>query len=91
MKTARVGFGATFAKAKNYVVVSGGFTTGFTPSRKTEVFNVTKNTWTASKDMVVARTAHSMCEVSAGAYLYVFGGQVGNEGQVDDTIERVEI
>ena len=91
MKMARVGFGATFAKAKNYVVVTGGFTKGFIPSRKTEVFNIKNNAWTTTSDMQVARTAHSMCEVSAGAYLYAFGGQVGNEGKVDDTIERVEI
>ena len=41
--------------------------------------------------MQVARTAHSMCEVSAGAYLYVFGGQIGDGERVDDTIERVKI
>lgn len=90
MKNPRVGFGATFAKGKQYAVVTGGFTTNFIRSKKTEVYNVAKDSWHAAHDLQVARTAHSMCEVSAGAYIYVFGGQIGDK-IVDDTIERAEV
>jgi len=74
MKTPRLGFGATFTRGKTHVVVSGGFTTGFKPTKKTEVYSIPKNAWAEAKEMVVARTAHSLCEVGTGQFIYAFGG-----------------
>ena len=73
MKTGRLGFGACFARNKKYVVVAGGFSTGFTPTKKTEVFNVGRNVWTETQPMLKPRTALSLCE-AAGSWLYAFGG-----------------
>lgn len=40
----------------------------------TEVFDIAKNAWSSAADMVVVRSAHSMCEVGGGSYIYAFGG-----------------
>jgi len=88
MKTPRTSFGACFAKAKTYLVVTSGLTTDFKPTKKSEVYSIEANRWTAGKDLVVARRAHSMCEVAAGAYIYVFGGQAEDGVTFLDTIER---
>ena len=90
MKAPRVGFGACFARNKSYVVVSGGYSTGFAATKKTEVYNVAKNQWTQTSDLKLSRSAHALCEVGGGAYLYAFGGQ-DSEGQSLDSIERVEL
>lgn len=77
MKTPRVAFGATFALGKQYVVVAGGMNKA-TPTPQacsyTEVFDIAKNAWSGAADMVVARSAHSMCEVGEGSHIYAFGG-----------------
>ena len=90
MKTSRLGFGATFTRGKTHLVVSGGFTQGFVPTKKTEIYNIAKNTWAEAKDMVEARTAHSLCDVGNGQFIYAFGGQDVNSKTLD-TIERARI
>ena len=74
MKTPRLGFGATFTRGKTHLVVSGGFTLGFVPSKKTEIYNIIKNAWVEAKEMVEARTAHSLCDVGTCQFIYAFGG-----------------
>ena len=90
MKTPRTSFGACFTRAKTHLVVSGGLSTGFKPTKKTEVYNLNANAWSEAGQLAVARRAHSMCEVGGGAFIYVFGGQ-GEENDVLDTIERAPI
>lgn len=90
MKTARVGFGACFARNKAFVVVSGGFSDGFKATSKAEVYDVKADAWREAKPLTVSRTAHSMCEMGAGAYIYAFGGQDATSKNID-SIERTEI
>ena len=77
MKKCRLAFGATFAQGKQYLVVSGGLESvspAPLPTTSTEIFDLAQNKWTTKEDMVEARSAHSLCEVGGGSYIYAFGG-----------------
>ena len=79
MCTNRVGFASCFARDKRYIMVSGGFNShGDQKNDSVEVYNIAEDKWTLASSqstLKVARSAHSMCEVAGGAYIYVFGGQ----------------
>ena len=71
--------------------MTGGLnTTKPSACKSTEIFDIAKNTWSNSTDMIEARSAHSICEVGGGSYIYVFGGQ-GSQNQALDSIERAQI
>lgn len=45
LKVPRISFGACFTRAKTHIVVTGGFTTDFKPTKKTEVYSINANAW----------------------------------------------
>lgn len=92
MNRMRVGFGATWLKNKDYLMVSGGYTICFQVSDECEVykFKATKKErkWTKISSMNEKRTAHSICEVDQ--YVYAFGGLDQNEKSLN-SIERLRL
>ena len=93
MNKARVGFGCTFIRNKNFAIVSGGYTTNFQVNKNCEVFDVKGNRWRDIHDMKKYRTAHSLCEVTTGNYgrfVYAFGGLDEHDKPLD-SIERLRL
>ena len=86
MKRPRFGFGATFLRDKTYAFVAGGYSTAKQVITNCELFNVRGNKWTEiPARMKKQRTAHSLCEVGGGKFVYAFGG---SEPRVADQTER---
>ena len=92
MKRQRVTFGSCFlGKAKDFVMVSGGFGAGRRIIPDCEVFNAIDNFWTIFPSMNQARASHSIMLTDNLKYVYAFGGINEEKGGELDTIERLRI
>ena len=90
----RFSFGATFLRNKAYAFVAGGYSTAMQAIPNCELYNVSTNKWMEIQgSMQKARTAHSLCEVAGGKFIYAFGG-MELKGQTEkslDSIERIAV
>lgn len=91
MKRMRVGFGATWLNNKSHMMVAGGYTVSFQVTRECEVYNVKEDKWSKIAPMLSRRTAHSICEIGKGGYVYAFGGLDEKEQNALKSIERIRL
>jgi hypothetical protein len=77
-------------KAKDFVMVSGGYGAGRRILNECEIFNVNDNFWTLYPSMQVKRASHSLILTDNLKFVYAFGG-IDENNQPLASIERVKI